>query len=111
MGKKASKGGPRRPASSFIFYCTEKRSEVKDENPGFNSKQIVKELGRLWKLDKEKKSDIWQKCVDLASTATAEYKIKLAVYESEMKNKEQSEDNSTIIEEELELESVNADIT
>jgi len=42
---------PKGARNAFIFFCQEKREEVKTSNPDMKSKEIVSELGRLWKDD------------------------------------------------------------
>jgi hypothetical protein len=39
---------PRRPASGYLLFCTEKRAEIFRENSGLPVKAIVKRLGELW---------------------------------------------------------------
>jgi len=53
-GKKRKKSGKRKPGpkralSAYIFFCSAKRSEVKEENKDMDSKQITSELGRMWR--------------------------------------------------------------
>ena len=40
---------PKRPKSAYIFFCTENRQKVIDENPGIKFPDIGKKLGKLWK--------------------------------------------------------------
>ena len=51
--KKAKKSGPKRPKSGYIFFCQEKRSEVKEANPDMKATDITKELGMMWNEIKE----------------------------------------------------------
>lgn len=45
---------PKRGKSPYIFFSCENQSIVKENNPHMDNKQIMSELGRLWReLDKE----------------------------------------------------------
>ena len=56
--KKAKHKGPKRARTSYIFFCTEHRPLIKEENPDMNTKEITSQLGVQWKAlsDKEKKT-------------------------------------------------------
>ena len=56
--KKTRKPGPKKASSSYLFFCKEQRSKVKALYPDMDSKDITRELGRVWKgemTDKKKK--------------------------------------------------------
>jgi hypothetical protein len=56
--KKTRKPGPKKASSSYLFFCKEQRSKVKALYPDMDSKDITRELGRVWKeeiTEKEKK--------------------------------------------------------
>jgi len=42
-------GAPTRGKSAYLFFCADKRAEVKAENPDLKATEILAELGRLWK--------------------------------------------------------------
>ena len=48
-----SQAKPKRPASAYIRFCQAKRPAVKAEQPDWSSKEILTELGRLWKAASE----------------------------------------------------------
>lgn len=54
---KTKKVGPKRPRSAYMYFCQEKRTEVKDANPELSGKEITAELGKMWRKlsDNEKK--------------------------------------------------------
>ncbi len=49
---------PKRPESSFLLWSKMERTKLKKSNPLMDSKEIMKELGRIWKslTDEEKAS-------------------------------------------------------
>jgi hypothetical protein len=49
---------PKRGKSSYIYFCVEKRESIKKANPDMSAKDIIKELGRVWreKVNDEDKS-------------------------------------------------------
>ena len=60
--KKDRKPGPKKARSAYIFFCVDKRADVKAANDDMNTKDITSELGRLWREDYKddaKKSKKW----------------------------------------------------
>ncbi|KAK8836101.1 hypothetical protein M9Y10_040058 [Tritrichomonas musculus] len=47
MSKKSSK--PLRPRSAYNFFVMEKRKEIIEKNPDMKNKDVIKEIGKLWK--------------------------------------------------------------
>jgi hypothetical protein len=43
--------GPKKPISAYIYFCMEKRNQIKEQNPNMSTIEITRELGRLWKGD------------------------------------------------------------
>lgn len=46
---KGERTGPKRPLSSYMYFCQEQRDSIKTANPSMNGKEITSELGRVWK--------------------------------------------------------------
>ena len=44
-------GLPKKGSSGYIFFCKDRRASVKEENPDMDSREITKELGRLWRVE------------------------------------------------------------
>ena len=40
---------PKRPNTSFIFFCNDHRSKIRENNPEFKMGDVMKELGKLWR--------------------------------------------------------------
>jgi hypothetical protein len=59
-GKKVKKqrdpNMPKRPATSYMLYCSETREKVKSENPDIKPKEITTRIGKMWNelSDKDK---------------------------------------------------------
>jgi len=51
--KKEEKKAPKRPISAYIYFCKEKRPEVKEANPDMKATDVTKELGLMWKEIKD----------------------------------------------------------
>ena len=49
--KKKDSNAPKRGKSSYIFFCVDKREEIKKANPNMSAKDIIRELGRVWRED------------------------------------------------------------
>lgn len=57
---------PKRAKSSYIYFCVDQRENVKTTSPDSNAKEIIKELGRMWREDvseemKKKYSELSEK--------------------------------------------------
>jgi hypothetical protein len=46
--RKSPKKGPKRARSAYLYFCEERRGQLKDKNPDLKSTEITSELGRLW---------------------------------------------------------------
>ena len=45
---------PKRPKSSFLYFCDKHKSQVMKKNPKFKMGEVMKELGNMWKNCKDK---------------------------------------------------------
>ena len=52
--QKSAKNGPKRAKSGYLYFCEDRRNQLKIDNPALKSTEITSELGRLWN---ELKSD------------------------------------------------------
>jgi hypothetical protein len=52
--RKSAKKGPKRAKSGYLYFCEQRRDQLKASNPNLKSTEITSELGRLWN---ELKSD------------------------------------------------------
>ena len=50
---KKDKNSPKKNCSAYIFFCNDKRSGLKKDHPDLNNKDVLKELGLMWKKIKE----------------------------------------------------------
>jgi hypothetical protein len=56
-GAKKERTGPKRPLAAYMYFCQDKRQEVKEANPEMNGAAITSELGSRWKeLSNEEKA-------------------------------------------------------
>lgn len=46
--RKSAKKGPKRAKSGYLYFCEERRDQLKASNPNLKSTEITSELGRLW---------------------------------------------------------------
>jgi hypothetical protein len=69
--KKGKSGGPKRPMSAYIYFCKDKRSEVKEANSGMKATEITKELGMMWQEIKE--TEEAEQYIELANADKARY--------------------------------------
>ena len=80
--KKAESTVPKRGRSAYIFFCGEKREEVKQKNPKISNTEILSEMGKMWKVLNDKKKKPY---VEMAEADKKRY-------EEEMKNYVPSEE-------------------
>jgi len=52
--KKKDPNAPKRGLSAYMFFASEQRENVRDENPGITFGQVGKVLGERWKALNEK---------------------------------------------------------
>ena len=58
-GKKTrDPNAPKRGKASYIFFCVENREKVKQSNPDMEAKDIIKELGRIWRSEVSEKDKL-----------------------------------------------------
>jgi O6-methylguanine-DNA--protein-cysteine methyltransferase len=69
------KGKPRRPPTSFLCFCREKRKQVIEENPKISFGEISVKLGEMWKEEKDK--SVWE---ELAKIPYIEYHEKMKAW-------------------------------
>lgn len=55
--KQKDPNAPKKPSGAYIFFCNDKRAEVKKANPEFGVAESGRELGSMWKsaTDDDKK--------------------------------------------------------
>lgn len=69
---------PKRGKSSYIYFCVEKRDEIKEANPDMSGKEIIKELGRVWREDVTDKDKV--RYTKLSDTDKARYQEEMKDY-------------------------------
>ncbi|CAF0768593.1 unnamed protein product [Rotaria sp. Silwood1] len=77
---------PKRYRSAYILFSIEKRNQVKNENPGLSPKEILSELGALWKSADPQTKEYFQK---LSDAEKVEYGEKSNAYKNEKINNKQ----------------------
>lgn len=54
---KAKPEKPKKAKSEYLLFCEQMRPSVKEEHPKFSAKEIISELGRLWRVKKESETN------------------------------------------------------
>ena len=93
-GKKAKKekSDIKHPKSAYIFFCTEKRAEVKEQNPDMSAKDITVQLASMWKEIDDDTKKVFQELADKDK----------ARYEAEKAEKSSSSDSDSEADSEAE---------
>ena len=68
---------PKRGKSSYIFFCVDKRQTVIDANPEMAAKEIIQELGNMWRNLNEKEK---QRYVDQSVQDKKRYEREMETY-------------------------------
>lgn len=77
--KEKDPNAPKRPVSSYLYFCNDRRAHIKKEQPSIDPKEIVSLLGKEWQaLDDEAKKQ-WER---KASEDKERYQKALEVYKS-----------------------------
>jgi hypothetical protein len=82
--KKVKKSGPSKPLNAYMWFCKDKREELKGK--GFNNTEILREMGRLWKELSDKNKKIYTKKAEDDKER----------YEEEMKNYVPTEEKAEV---------------
>lgn len=61
---------PKRPKSSYLFFCDANRAKIKNENVGINAIETSVKLGKMWQDISDKKK---QKFIKMAADAKLQY--------------------------------------
>ena len=68
---------PKRAKTSYILFCAEQRDNVKKSHPDMSAKDIIKELGRLWRDTPDEKK---QKYIKMSENDKERYTGELVDY-------------------------------
>jgi hypothetical protein len=68
---------PKRSKTSYIFFCLEHRDHIKKNNPDISAKDIIKELGTMWRNTPDDKK---QKYLKMAENDKERYSGELSDY-------------------------------
>lgn len=75
---KKDPNAPKKPSGAYIFFCNDKRGDVKKEHPDFGVADIGRELGSLWKkvsdADRKKYYEMAEKDKERYNKESAKYK-------------------------------------
>ena len=55
---KKDPNAPKKPSGAYIFFCNDKRAEVKKANPEFGVAESGRELGSMWKAASEADKEV-----------------------------------------------------
>ena len=106
MGTTSTKGkakkdpnAPKRGKSSFMFYSTEMRAKIKEENPDLSFGDLGRKIGEMFKaLSPEEKAKYEKK----AAGAKQKYEAEMKTYNATAKAAKEAEEDSDGVEEDIE---------
>ena len=77
---------PKRCKSSYIYFCEDKRSQLKKENPYMDPKIIVTKLGKMWFELKSENSTKIKEYEKFAKKDKERYEKEINEYKNMMEN-------------------------
>ena len=70
---------PKKPLSSFLFFCNDHRDKVRSKNPDMKMGDVMKKLGEMWgkasKKEKEKYNKLGGKAKEAYSEQMEQYNL------------------------------------
>ncbi len=87
---KKPKDAPKNAKSAYMFFCADKRAEVKEQNPELSPKEITTKLGAMWKEIKDDEKEV-KKYNELAAADKDRYKEEMSTYVPSETTAEESE--------------------
>ena len=98
--KKKDKNAPKGAKSAYILFCSEERAQVKKDMPDIDSKNVLTELGKRWKVLKENDEDRYNEFQVMAEKDKLRFKNEMKNYvpeetedeDEEGKNKKKDKD-------------------
>ncbi|KAL0030987.1 hypothetical protein WJX79_007046 [Trebouxia sp. C0005] len=93
---KKDPNAPKKPSGAYIFFCNDKRAEVKKANPEYGVAESGRELGAMWKAasdeDKQKYFKQAAKDKERYTKEAAAYSSKTEAKKGKDEAKEEEED-------------------
>ena len=77
---KVKKEGPKKNKTSYMYFYSEERENIKQEKNTLNNKEITVELCARWKVVKEEKSERYNKFVALAEQDKIRYENEKKIF-------------------------------
>ena len=70
---KKDPNAPKKPTNAYMIYAKEERANIKKDSGIEESKKLMTEIGRRWKVEKEENSAIYQKYSKMLEDAKKKY--------------------------------------
>ena len=99
--KKKDKNAPKGARSAYILFCSDERSQVKEDIPDINAKDVLVELGKRWRALKDDDEDsfiIWHEYQVMAEEDKVRFKKEMEAYVPEENDEEPKKKAKTIKE-------------
>jgi len=95
---KKDPSAPKRPMSAFLFFSQDKRSKIKDANPGMRNTDVSRVLGNMWK---DASSEERLQHIEREAEERKKYKVAISRWKVEndllIKQEEEEPENATDI--------------
>merc|ERR1712238_607999 len=95
---KKDPSAPKRPISAFLFFSQDKRSKIKDANPGMRNTDVSRVLGNMWK---DASSEERLQHIEREAEERKKYKVAISRWKVEndllIKQEEEEPENATDI--------------
>jgi HMG (high mobility group) box len=88
---KKDPNAPKKPTNAYMIYAKEERANIKKDSGIEESKKLMTEIGRRWKVEKEKESKIFKKYSKLLEEAKEKYAEEMEEYVAPEGEKEEED--------------------
>ena len=78
--KTKDKNAPKGAKSAYILFCSEERAQVKEDMPNIDSKEVLAELGKRWKVLKDNDEDRYNEFQKMAEKDKVRFKTEMENY-------------------------------
>ena len=97
---KKDPSAPKKPTNAYIIFAKEKRQEIKEESGISESKELIAEIGRVWREHRDSKSETFIHYQEQLNLAKKEYEQQMESYDEPEKEKPKKEKKKKEVEEE-----------
>jgi non-histone protein 10 len=82
---------PKKPTNAYIIFASEKRQNIKEESGLTDNKELIKEIARRWKEERDSNSQVYKDYTKKLEEAKKNYEKEITKNNDNLESKENSE--------------------